>query len=214
MGDLTKNFSLYEFRQRNPTRPVPDGLVPNCQRLADNLQVLRDEEGPITINSAWRSLAKNTEIGGAEFSQHLFAKAADFNVVSQTNKDTYCTILRLIDAGKMEQGGLGWYGERTATRVPHLHYDVRGYKRRWNKTNGPIPVCPEIAPPVPQEEEDDDVAFVLAKNKTNPKVYYTNWLQKRWVNKDERDACLVLGVQFLDPVPKFMEALLDRAKEI
>lgn len=173
MGDLTKNFSISEFAQRDPYRPVPAKYRPNVLRLANQLQPLRDVVGRIVITGCYRTLAHNTEIGGADKSQHLTAKAADFTVPGVSNKKVYCTILRLIP-GSMEQGGLGWYGEKTATRTPHIHYDVRGFKRRWNKTSGPLPVCPEIAPAPVQEEEDDDMANVLVKKKGWHAVLLTN----------------------------------------
>ena len=147
-GDLTENFSLSEFAQRDPYRPVPAQYHANALRLARQLQPLRDVVGRIVITSSYRTLAHNTEIGGATSSQHLTAKAADFTVPGMSNKKVYCTILALIPKD-MERGGLGWYGEKTANRVPHLHYDVGGFNRRWNKSGGPLPVCPPVA-----EEED------------------------------------------------------------
>ena len=153
MGDLTRSFSLSEFAQRDPYRPVPTEYRQNVQRLAEQLQALRDVVGRIVITSSYRTLAHNTEIGGATTSQHLYAKAADFTVPGVSNKKVYCAILALIAQGKMEQGGLGWYGEKTANRVPHIHYDVRGRKARWNKSGGALPVCPPVT------EEDDMTAL-------------------------------------------------------
>ena len=148
-GDLTKNFSLSEFAQRDPYRPVPAKYHANVQRLAEQLQPLRDVVGRIVITSSYRTEAKNAEVKGAPTSRHLTAKAADFTVPGMSNKKVYCTILTLIAQGKMEQGGLGWYGEKTANRTKHLHYDVRSRKARWNKSGGALPVCPPVT-----EEED------------------------------------------------------------
>ena len=144
MGDLTANFSLSEFAQRDPYRPVPAKYHANALRLARQLQPLRDVVGRIIITSSYRTEAHNAEVDGADKSRHLTAKAADFTVPGMSNKKVYCTILALIAQGKMEQGGLGWYGENG-----HIHYDVRGFKRRWNKSGGALPVCPPVA-----EEED------------------------------------------------------------
>ena len=149
MGDLTKNFSLSEFAQRDPYRPVPQQYRANALRLARQLQALRDVVGRIIITSSYRTEAHNRKIGGAPKSQHLTAKAADFTVPGVSNKKVYCAILALI-AQDMEQGGLGWYGEKTANRTRLIHYDVRGSKSRWNKSGGPLPVCPKIV----AEEED------------------------------------------------------------
>ena len=150
MGDLTANFSLSEFAQRDPYRPVPTEYRQNVLRLAEQLQSLRDVVGRIVITSSYRTLAHNNSLkGSSSTSKHLTAKAADFTVPGVSNKKVYCAILTLIAQGKMEQGGLGWYGEKTATRTPHIHYDVRGSKSRWNKSGGALPVCPPVA-----EEED------------------------------------------------------------
>lgn len=122
---LTKNFSLSEFGCHDGT-PVPDNLIPNVQILAENLQVLRDFLGePIFINSAYRTPTYNKNIGGAPASQHLFAKAADIRVRSKTPNELAGIIAKLIEAGKMKQGGIGKY--KTFT-----HYDVRGTKARWS----------------------------------------------------------------------------------
>lgn len=210
MGNLTADFDLYEFRQKSPLVLVPQALVPNVQRLADQLQVLRDVVGPITINSSYRTKEKNDSLpGSSRTSQHLYAKAADFTVPGRPQSGVYCTILAGIASGAIEEGGLGWYGDSG-----HIHYDVRGSAARWNKSGGPLPVCADVPTPTPSPEGDEDMAFVLAKQRGRPEVWYTNWLQKRHLTKKERDACLVLGVPFLDPVPDFMDALLANAKDI
>ena len=112
MGDLTENFSLEEFAQRDPYRPVPTEYRQNVQRLAEQLQALRDVVGRIVITSSYRTLANNNSLkGSSSTSKHLTAKAADFVVPGVPQSGVYCTILRFIP-GSMEQGGLGWYGRR------------------------------------------------------------------------------------------------------
>lgn len=213
MGDLTKNFSLYEFRQRNPYLPVPPEYHDNVQRLAEQLQALRDVVGPITITSGWRSRAKNTKIGGATNSQHLTAKAADFTVPGVSNKNVYCAILRLIplkNAWAMEEGGLGWYGEKTANRTPHIHYDVRGFKRRWNETDGPLPVCPEIPP----EEEDEEVTVML-KDKDTGKGVVTNFVTKAPIrNRQHQKYLTASGVKGPFPVDGAFIAMIQDADAV
>ena len=173
MGDLTKNFSLSEFAQRDPYRPVPAVYRASALRLARQLQELRDVVGRIVITSSYRTVAHNAKVGGADKSRHLTVKAADFTVPGASNKKVYCAILRLIP-GSMEQGGLGWYGEKTMNRVPHIHYDVRGFKRRWNNTDGPLPNCSPVAPRPPWVEEDEDMAIVLVKTAGSSKVLRTD----------------------------------------
>ena len=174
------------------------------QRLANQLQALRDVVGAITINSCYRTLAHNTEIGGATNSQHLTAKAADFVVPGVSKADVYCAVLRLIP-GSMEEGGLGWYGEGG-----HIHYDVRGFKRRWNETDGALPVCPPVVSP---PQEDEDMSLILVRKKGERKMYKTDWgLLFQHVTAEERDALVRLSVPVLDPVPEWMEELFDNTK--
>lgn len=121
---LTKNFAIVEFMCKDGT-PVPLKYLPNVQKLASNLQVLRDHLGePIRLNSGYRSPTYNKKIGGAKDSQHMLAKAADITVKTKTPKQLAVIIEKLISEGKMEQGGIGIYPGFT-------HYDVRGTKARW-----------------------------------------------------------------------------------
>ena len=56
---LTKNFSKREFDSKDGY-VMPLEVFKNVQKLAENLQVLRDElQAPITINSGYRSLKHN-----------------------------------------------------------------------------------------------------------------------------------------------------------
>lgn len=121
---LTKNFIRQEFDCRDGT-PVPDSLLPNLQKLAENLQVLRDYIGkPIHINSGYRSPSHNKKIGGATQSQHLLATAADITVRDMTPSQVYRAIEKLIKSGQMHNGGLGLY-------KGFVHYDVRPSPARW-----------------------------------------------------------------------------------
>ena len=132
-GQLTKNFHVREFY--SGSTPVPEHLMGNLRRLAQNLQVLRDYlDLPITINSGYRTPDHNASIGGARNSQHLVAKAADIHVAGMTPSQVYCAVLRLIGAGRMEEGGLGIY-------TGHVHYDVRGAKARWTGGGASAPSC-------------------------------------------------------------------------
>jgi len=106
---LTKNFNLSEFACNDGT-PVPPEFLDNVAEVAKNLQVLRDElDFPVTINSGYRSPAYNKEIGGVSNSQHLQAKAADIVCSKYTVEQLYKTVIRLIEEGKMRDGGVGRY---------------------------------------------------------------------------------------------------------
>ena len=121
---LTNNFNLSEFDCKDGTE-MPSELLANVLELAENLQVLRDFVGvPIKINSSYRSLSHNANIGGSKSSQHLFAKAADIVIESKSPEQVANIIKALILEGKMKQGGIGVYNTFT-------HYDIRGHKARW-----------------------------------------------------------------------------------
>jgi uncharacterized protein YcbK (DUF882 family) len=125
---LTANFTLREFECNDGTT-VPEKYISNVNKLAYNLQVLRDElKKPIHINSGYRHPAYNKRIGGAKFSQHLTASASDITVRDITPKKLARTILKLIKQGKMTEGGVGLYNG-------FVHYDIRGTKARWDNSS-------------------------------------------------------------------------------
>ena len=73
MGNLSKNFSSDEFRCHHCGRL--DMLDPELVRV---LQRLRDKLGkPLRIVSGYRCCAGNSAVGGIQYSQHLFGRAAD-----------------------------------------------------------------------------------------------------------------------------------------
>ena len=78
------------------------------------------------IISGYRTLEYNTKIGGAKRSLHLTAKAADIVVPGLTSLEVRDIILDLIKEGKISKGGVGIY-------PTFVHYDVRGYKARWDR---------------------------------------------------------------------------------
>jgi uncharacterized protein YcbK (DUF882 family) len=125
---LTENFWLNEFDCKDGTK-VPEDLVGNVIELAKNLQSLRDYLGStIRVNSSYRHEEYNASVGGGKKSQHLLAKAADIVSPDYTPSQIHCAIEKLITSGEMTDGGLGLYNS-------FVHYDVRGYNARWDKTN-------------------------------------------------------------------------------
>lgn len=73
MGDLSLNFSRYEFLCKHcKTAPKID------ERLVDVLQAVRTAVGlPLQVVSGYRCRAHNSAVGGSRASQHLQARAAD-----------------------------------------------------------------------------------------------------------------------------------------
>lgn len=121
---LTTNFNLAEFACKDGT-PVPETLIQNVLKLADQLQILRDSLGEsVHINSAYRTSAYNKKVGGKPASQHLLAKAADITVKRKTPKQLAAHIEKLISAGTLKFGGMGIY-------PGFVHVDIRKGYARW-----------------------------------------------------------------------------------
>lgn len=137
--DLTKNFTLDEFiESRFYTEEEQEDvwtsydndcatLEPNLQRLAENLQVLRDHvDKSVIINIAYRPAWYEIDMGRSGTSQHCLGKAADIVVSGMTSDEVADTIEELMLEDKMENGGLGRYNTFT-------HFDIRGYAARWDE---------------------------------------------------------------------------------
>jgi uncharacterized protein YcbK (DUF882 family) len=121
---LTKNFNRSEF-DCNDGSVMPKEVLLNIQKLANQLQVLRDCLGvTITVNSGYRSPSYNKKIGGVSNSQHVIGKAADITAKGYTPAQVNAIIEELIKSGDMLQGGLGSYSTFT-------HYDIRKTRARW-----------------------------------------------------------------------------------
>lgn len=121
----TENFSIKEMEYANCV--IPSELLDNAQEVLENLQVLRNElKRPIKIipGGGYRDAQLNAQCKGSKNSQHLQAKASDIRVEGLSPMQVQQTILRLIDQGKMKQGGVGIY-------ETFVHYDVRGTLTQW-----------------------------------------------------------------------------------
>ena len=124
---LTQNFNKSEFDCKCGCE-MPNEVLINVQKLANQLQMLRDKvEVSIKINSSYRCPKHNKAIGGVLNSQHILGKAADVVISGFKASKTFDLISELIDKGDMLQGGLGSYNTFT-------HYDIRKTKARWNFT--------------------------------------------------------------------------------
>lgn len=105
---------------------MPDGVLVNIKKLAENLQVIRNYIGlPVIINSAYRTPSHNKKVGGSPTSQHLYGKASDIWVKSMSPEQVRAVILELIQEGKISEGGVGIYNN-------FIHYDIRGNRARWD----------------------------------------------------------------------------------
>jgi uncharacterized protein YcbK (DUF882 family) len=128
MGDLTKHFSWDEFACHDGTK-VPGEHKENVERLARNLEVLRERVGrPIHVDSGYRSIEHNSRVGGEPHSLRLKGFAADIRVDGMDPLELRRTVENLIHEGKMGPGGLGTYKGQQ-----FIHYDVRGKNARWER---------------------------------------------------------------------------------
>ncbi|MFR0355095.1 D-Ala-D-Ala carboxypeptidase family metallohydrolase [Streptomyces sediminimaris] len=101
----------------------------NVRRCMYKLEALRKKLGdkPITVNSGFRSIAHNADIGGASDSMHLYGTAADLNVPGVSNKTVY---------QKAETCGFSGLERYTAD---HQHVDSRAdLGRAWWWESGTV----------------------------------------------------------------------------
>jgi len=139
MKQLTKNFNLSEFlyskwfdkrtqalviKMYNETNSIQH----NIQKLANQLQALRDELGvPVIINIAYRPVFYEVSKGRDGTSKHTKGEAGDIKAQGLKPKYVAAKIEQLISSGDMLQGGLGVY-------PTFCHYDIFFDKtnvRRW-----------------------------------------------------------------------------------
>mgnify|MGYP003291522703 CR=1 FL=1 len=114
---LTKNFKVREFACSDGSDVVfiSEGLVAVLQQIRSHFGKA------VTINSGYRTPAKNKQVGGATYSQHLYGLAADITVKGVAPKDVAAYAESLLP----NTGGIGIYSTFT-------HIDVRKTKSRWN----------------------------------------------------------------------------------
>ena len=101
---LTKNFSYLEMiksstAQRlnvsnHPTLEHTINLVNLCNLI---LQPVREEFGPLRINSGYRSPTLNAKVGGSKTSQHCNGEAADFESARISNPELAAWIAKNLD---------------------------------------------------------------------------------------------------------------------
>lgn len=113
MGDITKNFSLWEFACK-----CGCGFDDIDVRLVHRLQVVRDIlQVEMAINSGCRCHKHNQKIKGKRYSFHLTGQAADWTIEDEE---------KFMEAGRLLanwSGGFHHYSN-------FIHTDI-GPKRRW-----------------------------------------------------------------------------------
>ncbi|MER6462953.1 D-Ala-D-Ala carboxypeptidase family metallohydrolase [Streptomyces sp. NPDC048409] len=130
----TLHFNFSEFVNQsdgtfNGGKLSASQVKENVRRCMYKLEALRKKLGdkPITVNSGFRSIAHNADIGGASDSMHLYGTAADLDVPGVANKTVY-----------QKAETCGFSGLETYT-VDHQHVDSRAdLGRAWWWENGTV----------------------------------------------------------------------------
>jgi len=122
LGDLSKNFSRWEFECSCC------GALEISTKLINALQHLRDEVRlPIHINSGYRCKKHNARLvktrGAAKHSYHLKGLAADLVILNRMPQDMFWDALKIDE---FRHGGIGVYDS-------FIHVDVRDGVARWGK---------------------------------------------------------------------------------
>lgn len=129
MGNLTKNFSTWEFACKccghhpppGELRPIAEAL----QQLRDHIEVDRGEI-PIHLNCGYRCPKHNREIKGSKTSRHMLGMAADCVATPLTPIELAQYALQIP---AFEQSGIGLYDT-------FVHLDI-GRSRRWRRQTIP-----------------------------------------------------------------------------
>lgn len=120
-SDGTRNFNYGEFASKNcgcfTGGKVGESTVrANVRRLMYKLEAVRKKAGNngITINSGFRNITHNTNVGGASNSQHMYGIAADLVVAN-----------RSISTVRTYGQSSGFSGVITYTSAGFNHFDSR-----------------------------------------------------------------------------------------
>ncbi len=91
-------------------------------------------EAGFSIVNGFRHPAYNEEVGGASLSRHLIGQAVDLQIEDinndgQANQQDKTIVLEFLEKEIIKnQGGIGKYPGTMS-----VHFDVRGYRARWDK---------------------------------------------------------------------------------
>ena len=126
---LSGHFTLGELCKTSAK--TADGNIPshvhieNLKNLCENwLEPLRQAQGPIIINSGYRSEAVNKAIGGVKGSNHLTGCAVDIHVTGMEQAIHYASIFLDISA-KYKQEFDELLIKRSRKGTYWLHFAVR-----------------------------------------------------------------------------------------
>ncbi len=120
---LSEHFKVREFYCRDGSDPV---FIDS--ELVEILEKIRCHfEKTVIITSGFRTANHNKNVGGADYSQHLYGKAADIQVQGISVEQVYAYADKLLG----NAGGCGIYPPGLGRANGWVHVDVRKDKRRW-----------------------------------------------------------------------------------
>lgn len=136
LSKIPQYFSEAPFMRDSQGTPAPESQREAAKDTAAQLNKIQfyafqrwGANAKISINSGFRSVAYNTQIGGARNSYHTKSQAVDFKVDGVPAREVQKFLLQLIREGKIKAGGLGLANTYT-------HYDTRGTLSAWTYSNG------------------------------------------------------------------------------
>ena len=120
---LSPHFTAGELHADDPSASA--GVVANCKRVAEYLEVIRDALGaqPIRVTSGYRSPVHNAAVGGVSTSSHQDGLAADF--VPLNGRTMYDNYRALQSAGLPSFDQLIYYPVQG-----HIHLGLGSAMRR------------------------------------------------------------------------------------
>ena len=94
-------------------------ILVNLVNVANHiLQPVRDEVGPLRVNSGYRGLALNKAVGGSKTSQHCFGEAADFESSRIGNYKLACWVRDNLDFDQL----IWEFGDKNNPDWVHVSY--------------------------------------------------------------------------------------------
>ena len=131
---LSEHFSLGELTKTNyvtkdgnfPSRVAIENLTNICENW---LEALRQAQGPLIINSGYRSPEVNKFAGGSSTSNHLTGCAVDIHVTGFEQAIRYASILLDISEGT-QQDYDELFIEKSSSGNHWIHFAVRPKNNR------------------------------------------------------------------------------------
>lgn len=122
MGDLTKNLSRSEFACECACGfdTVDIELAPVIQDSANHFAAVENINIRVDITGPNRCKAHNAAVGGADNSQHIYARAADYKLFNRSNGAQIHPdrVADYLEKKYPDKFGIGRYNNRT-------HIDTR-----------------------------------------------------------------------------------------